>query len=189
MSKRRLFLALLLLVSLDCLSSDLHKNAKLEIRLDQTLGSDISQAGQTFTATLNRSVSVGERNVLQKGARIEGRVEDASSTLQYSRPGQLELVLTSVTSSGEIIRISTNTLRFQGKERRIDPSTGKQDDRGARAEDITRAGIGVVGAGNTNAGHTIPGTDISVAPSTPARGMQVILPIKTKLVFTVTSSN
>src|SRR5882724_1552577 len=68
MPKRRIFLALLLLVSIDCLSTDLHKDAKLEIRLDQTLGSDISQAGQTFTATLNRSVSIGEKNVLQKGA-------------------------------------------------------------------------------------------------------------------------
>jgi len=189
MPKRRIFLALLLLVSIDCLSTDLHKNAKLEIRLDQTLGSDISQAGQTFTATLNRPVSIGEKNVLQKGARIEGLVQDASSTLQYSQPGQLELALTSVTSGGKIIRISTNTLRFLGKERQINPATGKQDDRGARVQDITRASVGVVGGGNTNAGHTIPGTEISVAPSTPATGMQVILPVKTKLVFTVTSSN
>jgi len=188
MPKQRLFLALLLLVSIECLSDELQKNAKLEIRLDETLGSDLSQTGQIFTATQNRAVSVGGKNVLQKGSRIEGLVVDASSTLQYSRPGQLELTLTSVTSGGKIIQISTNTLRLQGKERRIDPATGKQDDRGARAEDITRAGIGVVGA-NTNAGHTIPGTEISVAPGTPVTGMQVIVPAKTKLLFTVTSSN
>ena len=189
MPKRRLFLLLFLLVAIACFPSDQHKNAKLEIRLDQNLGSDISQSGQTFTATLNRSVSLGGKNVLQKGARIEGRVEDASPTLQYSRPGMLELALTSVVSSGKVIPISTNTLHFQGKERQINPATGKQDDRGARVEDIARAAGGVAGRGNTNAGQTIPGTTISVAPSTPATGMQVILPAQTKLVFTVTSSN
>jgi len=173
-----------------CLAEDaLPKNAKLEVRLEQTLGSDVSQIGQTFSARLNRAIASGGKTILPKGAHVEGVVEDASSTLNYARPGTLELSLKSVTASGKVLRISSNTLRFQGKERRIDPMTGKQDDRGARAEDAARAGVGVIGAGSTSTSHTIPGTDLSVGSANPVTGMQVILPAKTKLTFSIVSSD
>jgi hypothetical protein len=167
----------------------LSKNTKVEIRLDQALGSDISQSGQVFSATLNRAVSAGGKTILPKGTHVEGIIEDVSSTLNYARPGTLELALKSVTASGKVIRLSTNTLRFQGKERGIDPMTGKQDDRGARSEDAARAGIGVIGAGNTSTSHTIPGTDLSVGSANSANGMQVILPAKTKLTFSIVSAD
>jgi len=173
-----------------CFSEDaLPKNAKVEIRLDQALGSDISQSGQTFAATLTRAISSGGKTILPKGAHVEGIVEDASSTLNYARPGSLELALKSVTASGKVIRISTNTVRLQGKERRIDPTTGRQEDRGARGEDAVRAGIGVIGAGNTSTSHTIPGTDLSVGSANSTTGMQVILPAKTKLAFSLVSTD
>lgn len=167
----------------------LPKNAKLEVRLDQALGSDISQSGQVFSATLTRNFSSGGKTILPKGAHVEGIVEDASPTLNYARPGSLELALKSVTASGKVIRVSTNTVRMQGRERRIDPTTGRQDDRGARAEDAARAGIGVIGTGNTNTSHTIPGTDLSVGSANSTNGMQVLLPVKTKLTFSIVSSD
>ena len=190
MSRLRSFSSLLLLIPVACFSSDvLPKNTRLEVRLDQTLGSDISQAGQDFTATLSRSVPLGGKEGLQKGALVSGTVKIAESTLNYARPGELGLELTSVTSNGKVYRVATNTLRYQGKERRMDPSTGKQDDRGARVEDATRAGVGVIGGANSTTTHTIPGNDISAGPSTPAAGMQVILPAKSKLIFAVTSAD
>jgi hypothetical protein len=186
------FLLVLLLISLPLLCSAedaLPKNAKLEIRLEQTLGSDTSQIGQPFSATLSRAISGGEKTIVPKGAHIEGVVEDAAPTLNYSRPGSLGLSLKSVTASGKIIRLSTNTLYFQGKERQINPTTGRQDDRGARAEDAARAGIGVAGAGSTSTSHTIPGTALSVGAASPVTGMQVILPAKTKLTFSIVSAD
>jgi hypothetical protein len=187
-SLSRLFL--LLLITLPALAEDmLLKNTRLELRLDQSLGSDISQTGQSFSGTLSRAVPVGGKESIPKGSHLSGVVKTAESTENYYRPGLLELELTSLTANGKTYRISTNTLRFQGKERQMDPVTGKQDDRGARAEDVTRAGIGVIGGANTTTSHRIPGTDISAGPSTGATGMQIILPAKSKLVFSATSGD
>jgi hypothetical protein len=187
MPKKHLLWLLVLLAAAASFASDVPKNTRLEIRLDETLGSDISQTGQNFSATLTRSISLGKEG-LKKGDHVSGVVKYAESTLDYYRPGEIELELTSVTSNGEVRQIATNTLRFQGKERQADPATGKQDDRGARGEDIARGAIGVAGAANTAPAQTIPGTGVSVGPSTPATGMQVVLPAKSKLTFTITSN-
>jgi hypothetical protein len=188
MFRLRLLCLLLLMPALCYASDQLPKNSKLEVRLDENLGSDISQTGQKFSATLSRAVTVSGRELLPKGAEATGIVKYAASTLGYGKPGELELELTEVTAGEKKYRIVTGTLRFQGKERRIDPATGRQDDRGARAEDAARAGVGVIGT-KTNPGQTIPGTDITVAPSTAATGMQVLLPVKTKLVFNLASAD
>jgi hypothetical protein len=187
MPKKYLFWSLLVLATAACFSSDVPKNTRLEVRLDETLGSDISQSGQNFSGTVTRSVSLGKEG-LKKGDHVAGVVKYAESTMNYYRPGEIELELTAVTVNGEVRQIATNTLRFQGKERQADPSTGKQDDRGARGEDIARGAIGVAGAANTSPAQTIPGTGVSVGPSTPVTGMQVVLPAKSKLTFTVTSN-
>jgi hypothetical protein len=186
MPRKHSFWSLVVLATTACFASDLPKNTRLEVRLDETLGSDISQIGQDFSATLTRSISLGKEG-LKKGDHVSGVVKYAESTLNYYRPGEIELELTSVTSNGKVCQIATNTLRFQGKERRADPSTGQQDDLGARGEDIARAGVGVIGA-NTTTAQTIPGTGVAVGPSTPVTGMQVVLPAKSKLTFTVTSN-
>jgi hypothetical protein len=187
MPRKYLFWSLLVLASAACFSSDIPKNTWLEVRLDETLGSDISQIGQDFSATLTRSISLGKEG-LKKGDHVSGVVKYAESTLNYYRPGEIELELTSVMLNGKVCQIATNTLRFQGKERRADPSTGKQDDRGARGEDIARGAIGVAGAANTTTAQTIPGTGVAVGPSTPVTGMQVVLPAKSKLTFTISSN-
>jgi hypothetical protein len=187
MPKKYLFWPLVLLAAAACFASDIPKNTKLAVRLDETLGSDISQSGQDFSATLTRSISLGKEG-LKKGDHVSGVVKYAESTLNYYRPGELELELTSVMSNGKVSQIATNTLRFQGKERQADPATGKQDNRGARGEDIARGAIGVAGGANTAPAQTIPGTGVSVGPSTPVTGMQVVLPAKSKLTFTITSN-
>jgi hypothetical protein len=164
------------------------KNVRMEVRVGQVLGSDVSHDGETFTGSLNRQVSLGPNVVLPKGSMVDGVVKNAESTMNYYRPGVLELELTSVSAGGTTYRISTNRLRLTGRERRMDPTNGgKQDDRGARREDAARAAGTVVG-GTTGSAQTIPGTDIAVGTSDQATGMQVILPQNSKLTFTVTTS-
>jgi hypothetical protein len=185
---RRHWLAFLLfLTPLAVFGRDQLKNVRIEVRLDQILGSDISHDGETFTGSLNRQVSLGPNVVLPKGSLVQGVVKNAESTMDYYRPGILELELTSVSTGGKTYQILTNTLRLMGKERRMDPSNGKQDDRGARGEDAARAAGAVLG-GTTSTAQTIPGTGVAVGTSDRVTGMQVILPKNSKLTFTVTTS-
>src|SRR5438128_1033105 len=111
MARSRFLFSLIVLASLPSFGSDrLPKNMRLEIRLDQSLGSDISHEGETFEATLNRSVTLTGKEVLPKGAHVTGLVKWATSTHNYAQPGELELELTSVDANEKTYRVTTNLL-------------------------------------------------------------------------------
>jgi hypothetical protein len=52
-------------------------NAHLRVRLDEDLGSKISQPGQSFGATIADDVVVDGQTVIPRGAHAEGTVIDA----------------------------------------------------------------------------------------------------------------
>jgi hypothetical protein len=170
-------------------ASDIPKNTKLEIRLDETLSSDTSHTGQRFRATLNRGVSAGQLVVLEKGALVEGIVKYAEPTFDYQQPGELELELISVTSGGKLYSVRTNTIMLHGKPVATDPRTGRPMDSGSRAGDVMRGTIGTIAGGNRDATTTIPGTDLSVGASSGGNSRQVILPAKTKLTFNLAAAS
>ncbi len=181
---------LVAVLTLVCSASDVPKNTKMEVRLDESLTSDQARIGEEFTATLNHDVSLGGV-VLKKGCIVHGLVAFARSTYNYSQAGELELVLNSVMYEGKNYNLETNRLYFHGTERFIDPRTGREDDRGARKADAIQAGIdaaGLPGGAGSGVGTSAPGTDIEVGPSTRRSGMQVILPVKAKLTFHVTGA-
>ena len=165
--RRYVSLSLLILIAGSAFTKDQYKNVRIEIRVDQNLGSDISRSGEAFSGSLNKQVALAPNVVIPKGSVVQGIVTAAEPTMRYYQPGVLELELTSFSSGGKLYRVSTSILRLMGKERRRDPITGKQDDRGARQEDATRAVTGVVLGGNTSTARTIPGTDISAGTSDP----------------------
>ena len=186
---RYVCIALLLLIASSAYSRDKYKNVRIEIRVDQNLGSDISRSGEAFSGSLNKPVTLAPNVVIPKGSPVEGVIKTAESTMNYYQPGVLELELTSLRADARLYRVSTSIVRLMGKERRRDPLSGKQDDHGARREDATRAVTGVVLGGNANTSRTIPGTDIAAGTSNSVSGMQVIVPKNTKLTFTITSSD
>jgi hypothetical protein len=170
-------------------SSDIPKNTKLEIKLEEMLSSDISQSGQKFQATLNKAVSIEHVMLLEKGALVEGVVKYAEPTYDYRQPGELDLELVTVASGGKTYFIRTNTIMLAGKPSPVDPRTERPMDPRSRTGDLARATIGTVAGGNSGASTTIPGTDVSVGTGTPRNGTQVILPAKSKLTFNLVSAS
>ena len=170
-------------------SSDIPKNTKLEIKLEEMLSSDISQSGQKFQATLSKAVSIEHVMLLEKGALVEGVVKYAEPTYDYRQPGELDLELVTVASGGKTYFIRTNTIMLAGKPSPVDPRTGVPMDPRSRTGDLARATIGTVAGGNSGASTTIPGTDVSVGTGTPRNGTQVILPAKSKLTFNLVSAS
>ena len=170
-------------------ASDIPKNTKLEVRLNETLSSDQSTTGQRFTATLTRGVSAGGAVLLEKGSPVEGVVKLAEPTYNYQQPGELHLELVSVTSGGKKYFIHTNTVMLAGKPSPTDPRTGRPMDPGSRAGDVMRGTIGgMSGASTGGPSATIPGTDVTVGTTSGSEGRQVILPMKSKLNFVLTSA-
>jgi hypothetical protein len=189
MKLRFFYAALLILLStLPAVSSDLPKNTKLEVRIEEMLSSDISQTGQKFLATLNKTVSIGQSVVLEKGSVVEGVVKLAEPTYNYRQPGELDLELVSVRSGGKVYTLNTNTMVMTGKPSPTDPRTGRPMDTGSRKGDLARATIDAAG-GNRSTSSTIPGTDISVGAGSQSNSMQMIVPVKAKLTFNVSAAS
>ena len=184
-------LLLFFMVTLPVAASDLPKNIKLEVRMEETLTSDSSQTGQRFTATLNKGVSAGEAVVFEKGAMVEGVVRFAEPTYNYRQPGELDLELTTIRSGGKLYVLRTNTIYLAGKPGMTDPRTGRPTDPSSRKGDVARATIDTIpGMDRGGVATTIPGTDISVGSGSPtSRSMQVIVPARSKLTFNVSSAS
>src|SRR2546425_12728951 len=72
--------------------------ATVSVRLVDTLSSESSQPGDTFSATLAEPLIVGDRIVAQKGARVTGQVREVVSSGRLSRPALLTMSLDKVQS-------------------------------------------------------------------------------------------
>jgi hypothetical protein len=127
-----------------------------------------------------------DRVMIRKGALVNGIVKYARSTMNYSQAGEIELQITSIASEGVSYGILSDTFMRAGRERPVSPTTGREDDTGARRADIARAGVDVLtGGGGSSPAATIPGTSVSVGGANTQSGMQVILPTAMKITFTI----
>jgi len=63
----------------------------LTLALDTTLGSDTSQAGDSFTATVVESILSENRVVIPEGSRIEGKVSEAVAAKRGAGNARLSL--------------------------------------------------------------------------------------------------
>lgn len=69
---------------------------KLQVRMTERLSSDNAKAGDTFHGTLAQPVVVSGKTLFEKGTEVKGQVLQAHSSGRLNSPGQLQLVLTSI---------------------------------------------------------------------------------------------
>src|SRR5581483_9882504 len=79
----------------------------ITVRLSQSVGSKISQPGQSFSATVAQPVAVEGKTVIPAGATASGTVVDAKPLGRFKGGAVLELKLDSVTVNGAPQQIST----------------------------------------------------------------------------------
>lgn len=83
--------------------------SSLEVLLDGSLSSDKSVAGDKFEASLAEPLVVDGTTLLQKGAKVHGRVVSAEGSGRVKGLASLALVLTDVTQDGKTTPITTKT--------------------------------------------------------------------------------
>jgi len=159
----------------------------LTVKLGQALGSKSSQAGQSFSATLANSISVGGNPVIPAGSSVEGTVVDAKAKGKVSGEGELSLKLTSVTVKGTPYSISTNTWQqvAKGKGKRTAATTGGGAAAGALIGGIAGGGKGAaigagVGAGAGFAGGTLTGNQQIELPAESSVTFKLSAPLTLK---------
>ena len=88
------------------------------LRMDTALSSNSSRVGDSFTATVFRSVLVGGRAVLPEGAKVEGRVAGVSPGERGRRPASIAVAFDRITlPSGTAIPLDATltTLSEEGR--------------------------------------------------------------------------
>jgi hypothetical protein len=155
----------------------------LTVRLDQAVGSKISHAGDTFSATVSSPVQIEGRTAIRTGARASGTVVDAKPLGRFAGGSSLELQLTSIVVNGQNRTVQTAAVSQvgKGKGKRTGIMAGGGAALGALIGGIAGggkgAGIGALagaGAGGTGAAFT--------------GNKDIVLPVESLLTFKLTNS-
>ncbi len=149
-------------------------DTEFDIRLSERLSSKTSTAGQTFTASLDKPVSVNGKTIIPKGADITGRVTKAVPSGRLKQRAELWVTLTSVKVGGRDYDIaSTTTGHKEGSKATRDVlfiggGAGGGAAIGGAAGGGKGAAIGaLIGAGAGTAGAMLTGKrDIEFPPET-----------------------
>ena len=159
----------------------------LTVRLGQELGSKISQAGQTFTASLAQPVEIDGKTVIPTGASASGVVVDAKPLGRFKGAASLEVKLTSITVDGSDRPIETSSVvrTATGKGKRTAGMIGGGAGLGALIGGLAGGGKGaaigaVAGAGAGTAGTAFTGNKDIVLPAESALSFKMEQPLEVK---------
>jgi hypothetical protein len=160
---------------------------QLTVRLGQTVGSKISQPGQTFSATLANSVEVAGNVVIPAGATASGTVVDAQPLGHFAGGARLQLQLTSikVNAADQPIQTSSIVRIIKGKGKRTGIMAGGGAALGAIIGGIAGGGKGaaigaLAGGGAGTAGGAMTGNKEIVFPAEAALTFKLQQPLEIK---------
>ena len=159
----------------------------LTVRLGQTVGSKISSAGQTFTATLASPVVVDGKTAIPSGATASGTVVDAKPLGRFKGGASLQLRLTSIAIGGAEQSISTSSVvrAEKGKGKRTAVLAGGGAGLGALIGGLAGGGkgaaIGALAGGGAGAGGAaFTGNKDVVLPAESALSFKLEQPLEVK---------
>jgi hypothetical protein len=150
----------------------------LRVRLDEDLGSKISQPGESFGATVADDVVVDGQTIIPRGAHAEGTVIDAKALGHFKGGAVLELRLERVRTTSGSYRVATSTLERveQGKGKRTAGFTGGGGVFGAIVG-------GLAGGGKGAAIGALAGAGAGAAGSAMTGNKEIFLPAETLVTF------
>ena len=160
---------------------------ELTVRLGQTVGSKVSQPGQSFSATLARAVEVEGQTAIPEGTTATGTVVDAKALGHFAGGARLQLKLTSLSINGTAQPIQTASVVrvLKGKGKRTGIMAGGGAGFGALIGALAGGGKGAAigaaaGAGAGTAGSAYTGNKEIVLPAESALSFKLEQPLQLK---------
>jgi hypothetical protein len=150
----------------------------LRVRTTSTISTKTATAGDVFEASLAEPVMAGGREVLPKGAPVQGRVVEADAGGRVKGLASLSLALTAVNAHGTSVPIATGAVAKQAE------TTKKKD----AAKVGIGAGIGaaigaIAGGGKGAAIGAATGGGAGTAAVLATRGDAAVVPAESVLTF------
>jgi outer membrane lipoprotein SlyB len=87
----------------------------IKIRMIDRLSSEENEVGDTFRATLEEAIQVAGQNLYPKGSDIIGRVADLRASGRLSEPGEMRLVLATISYGRQATSLSVQPLVVKGE--------------------------------------------------------------------------
>jgi len=159
----------------------------LTVKLGQSIGSKISQAGQTFPATLASPIEIAGATAIPAGSNVTGTVVDAKPLGRFKGGASLTVTLTSVNINGTDYPVQTSSAAQteKGKGKRTAVMTGGGAGLGAVIGALAGGGKGaaigaIAGAGAGGAGAAFTGNKDIVLPAESALSFTLKEPVELK---------
>jgi len=148
------------------------------VRLQDTLSSQGSAAGQEFTAVLDEPIMVNEKAVAPKGATVYGQVVAARRSGRLRTPAALSLRLTALEVNGKPQAIDTNVVGGRGRSHK------KRNLAWIGGGSAVGAAIGAIASGGTGAAIGAgAGAGAGTLTAFLTGKKDIVYPAETRLVF------
>jgi hypothetical protein len=152
----------------------------LMVRMIDSVDSSVNKVGDTFNASLDSALVVGNTVVAPKGADVYGRLAEAKEAGRLSGQSELRLELTGIMINGQVVPIVTGAYGVTGSSR--GKSTAQKAGIGAAVGGIIGA---IAGGGKGAAIGAGVGAGAGTAAQVLTHGQQVRVPSETLLDFTI----
>ncbi len=151
------------------------------VSLGSALGSKLSQAGQAFTGTVAKDITVGNEVVIPKGSTVAGTVTDAKALGRFKGGAVLNIRLDSINLNGYDLPVQTAARSFteKGKGKRTAVLTGG----GAALGGIIGA---IAGGGKGAAIGAAAGAGAGAGGSAFTGNKEIVLPAESDVTFELT---
>jgi hypothetical protein len=155
----------------------------LQVSLIDPLGSETSQAGDRFLASLAESVVIDGATLLQKGTKVRGHVVEVEGAGRVNGRASISLALTDIVQGERMVAITTDTLAA------ISDSTTGRDAKIIAGGAGVGAVIGAIAGGKKGAGiGAITGGGAGTGVVLATKGKEIHYGSETRLSFTLSNS-
>jgi BON domain len=152
----------------------------LTVRTIDSIDSSVNRPGQSFRASLDAPIVVGDRVVVPKGLNVNLKLVDASSAGKFKGRSELTVSLDSFTYQGRTYQVASSDVQEKGGSR------------GKRSAEVIGGGAvlgaiigGLAGGGKGAAIGAGVGAGSGTAVQALTHGQQVKIPSETRLDFTL----